>query len=234
MARSNWEVDWTRRSGPRQTGKVWARNTTGHLASSREWHWVTLGYLRDSGVKTPVHRKDSWEIDWDKRKGKLVWARNPLSKMPSAREWHWIDFHTVCDSGLTWKPKRDKTGRWKDGRGYIVLSPSAMTSEEVALADKYNLWKGKKRTCVAEHRLMAVKKYGGIPKGYCVRHLNGDKTDNSFSNLVLGTPKENCMDNESARKYAMFWREKCESLLAFMDEAGIDTSSFSTPSQAGP
>jgi hypothetical protein len=87
-----------------------------------------------------------------------------------------------------------------------------MTEADVRLADEHKLWLSRHRNRVAEHRLVACKKYGGIPKGYFVRHLNGVKTDNRPENLVLGTPKENAADHETARTDAMFWRNKYEAL----------------------
>ena len=46
------------------------------------------------------------------------------------------------------------------------------------------------------HRLQAYQKYGDniYQKGICVRHLNGDKSDNSFENIAIGTNKDNMMD----------------------------------------
>ena len=54
---------------------------------------------------------------------------------------------------------------------------------------------GKLTSCSA-HRLQAFQKYGD--KIYCdgveVRHLNGDKIDNSHSNILIGSHSENMMD----------------------------------------
>lgn len=46
------------------------------------------------------------------------------------------------------------------------------------------------------HKFQAYKKYGEeiFQPGIVVRHLNGDKTDNSWENIVLGTQSDNMMD----------------------------------------
>lgn len=205
-----WEVDW---SNPKSNGTyVWSRNPTAKRKDSRRWRLRGTGFLRSRGVKTPVYRKDSWEIDWSKRNKKLVWARNTQSKMPEAREWHWIDFHQVEQAGQTWRPKIIRTGRWIGAGGYVLLSRGGMSSSDVLLAEKHNLFRGRKKFFVKEHQLVALKKYGAIPTGSVVRHLNGDKKDNRPENLVLGTHEENIRDHEEARVAAMLWRERAEAL----------------------
>ena len=145
-----------------------------------------------------------------------MWARNPHSKSPASRLWHWIDFHTVQKSGAAWKPKRARTGR-QLRHGYVFLTMGAMTDEEIALADKFQLWTGGLRATgrcvVAEHRLVALKKYGILPKGVVIRHLNGIKQDNRPENLLRGTVKENNMDHDKAIRMAMYWREQYEALF---------------------
>lgn len=203
-----WEIDWSK--GRNKQAKVWARNLTSRMRSAREWHWVEAGRLKTYGAPTPTYRKDSWEVDWSKRNEKLVWARNPLSKMPASQEWHWVDFHTLERAGIPWRPKIEKAGRYLDANGYINLTPRGMTAEEVSLADEHNLWRGKKRTRCPEHRLVAVKKFGRIPPGGVVRHLNGCKTDNSPENIALGTTQENTLDHDTARRMVIYWRNKYE------------------------
>lgn len=209
-----WEVDWGYQGN---TGtKVWARNPSSIRKAAREWHWTSTGHLRLFGVPTPTYRKDSWELDWQRRSehGRKVWGRNPSSKMPNAREWHWVDYHTVQLSGAPWKPVTPKKSRWINCNGYWNLSRRGMTEEEISIATRHGLFKGKKGRFVWEHQLVAARKYGAIPPGSVVRHVNGVKTDNREQNLVLGTSRENTMDHDSARRMAMYWREKYETLLA--------------------
>lgn len=203
-----WEVDW---SHPANVGgKYMARNPKGHLKSSREWHLVDAGRLRLAGINTPVYRADSWEVDWEQRQGKKVLARNLRSKMPQAREWHWVDFGCLQRVGIPWKPKRPKTGRHINANGYVLLSKSGMTQEEIDIATKHDLFLGAKKQLVTEHQLVAAMKYNCSLKGMVVRHLNGIKSDNNPNNLVLGTTQENTMDHNTARLQTMYWRDRCE------------------------
>lgn len=52
---------------------------------------------------------------------------------------------------------------------------------------------GSKYVCV--HRLVAGAFYGIEPAGLVVRHLDGNKWNNSVENLRWGTPKENSADS---------------------------------------
>lgn len=203
-----WEVDWAHQTNTGQA--VLARNPASYQVRTRKWHMVSTGYLRQCGVNTPTYRKDSWEVDWTKRNGKKVWARNLSSKMPSARAWHWIGHDQLDRSGLLWRPKTEHSGRYIDSRGYVVLTRKGMTVEDVKLSKEHDLFRGERKTFVKEHRLAAVKKYGGIPRRSVVRHLNGIKHDNRPENLLLGTTQENTMDHNTARLQAISWREKYE------------------------
>lgn len=202
-----WEVDW---SHPSNTGtEVMARNLSSRFEQSREWHLTKTGYLRTVGVNTPTYRADSWEVDWSKRNGKLVWARNPQSKFASAREWHWVPYLTLSQQGIRWQPKKQHTGR-RIVDGYVELTRRGMTDEEIALAEKFNLFRGRRKLFVREHHLVAVKKYQRPLDGMVVRHWNGIRSDNRPENLLLGTQKENVMDHDTARRMAMYWREQFE------------------------
>lgn len=207
-----WETNW---SHPKSNGsQVMARNPEGKTRRSREWHLRGTGTLRRAGVSTPTYRKDSWEINWKKRRGKFVLARNLESKMPRARVWHWIGHKTLDNAGVKWKPAFKTNGRYEDGNGYILLSRRAMTNKDIALAEKHGLFRGRRKTFVREHHIVAVKKYGALPKGFVVRHRNGIKSDNAPKNLLVGTSAENTRDHNSARLQAIYWRRKYERLKA--------------------
>lgn len=56
---------------------------------------------------------------------------------------------------------------------------------------------GERRTSkVYYHRLVAYQKYGNeiFKKGMVCRHLNGNKLDNSFDNIAIGTQRDNAFD----------------------------------------
>jgi hypothetical protein len=212
-----WEVDWAH---PENTGSyVLARNKTSKHKSARKWHMTSTGYLRDnSDINTPKYRKDSWEIDWSKRdvKEKKVWARNKYSKMPMAREWHWIDQKSVTSAGRKWKPAKERTGRYIDTKGYVTLTRYGMTDSDIEIAEKYDLFVGKSKAYIKEHRLIAAKKYGKNIKHMVVRHMNGIKSDNRPENLVIGTTQENTADHNTARVMAMYWHNKYDNLLSMI------------------
>lgn len=47
----------------------------------------------------------------------------------------------------------------------------------------YKKIKLKNGKTIDEHRLIWIKEYGEIPKGYVIHHIDGDKTNNNLSNL---------------------------------------------------
>lgn len=53
---------------------------------------------------------------------------------------------------------------------------------------------GAKRN-TATHRAVMLAFVGPRPDGMCIRHLNGNSTDNRLSNLTYGTPAENSQDS---------------------------------------
>ena len=53
-----------------------------------------------------------------------------------------------------------------------------------------------KKLYIATHRLQAYQKYGNklFEDGIVVRHLNGNKSDNCWDNIAIGTYRDNTMD----------------------------------------
>ena len=54
------------------------------------------------------------------------------------------------------------------------------------------------------HRVLAEVKFGAIPAGYHVHHIDGNKTNNSASNLEIVSPKTHCQRHREASS----WRVK--------------------------
>lgn len=160
----------------------------------------------------------AWEVDWSRRRrvgsNEQVWARNPASCQRRAREWHWTTWAALRRVGVPWKPQKERVGKHTISSGYVLISKGTLTQEERELADRHDIWVGTSRATgdgqrgVKEHHLVAVKKYGALPDGFLVRHVNGDKTDNRPENLVLGTHKDNAMDHRTAVIEMMVWRER--------------------------
>jgi hypothetical protein len=73
---------------------------------------------------------------------------------------------------------------------------------------KFSIQNKRKRYAILAHRLQAYQKYGEkiYQKGLQVRHLNNNKQDNSYSNIALGTNKQNIADRDrdSVIKQALY------------------------------
>ena len=87
--------------------------------------------------------------------------------------------YVVTEDGTLLNPKGNKIGS-KDNRGYI--------GSEIKV-------EGKGIPFFA-HRLQAFQKYSNLlyEKGIVTRHLNGNKEDNSWDNIAIGTHSDNMMD----------------------------------------
>jgi len=56
---------------------------------------------------------------------------------------------------------------------------------------------------VEEHRLVWLKEYGDIPKGYIIHHINGIRDDNRIENLQMMTKSEHSKLHSKERDLAM-------------------------------
>ena len=66
----------------------------------------------------------------------------------------------------------------------------------------FNIKIGKKTHKVFVHRLVAYEKYQEklFEPGIVVRHLNGNRKDNSFTNISIGTQSENMLDRDPKQR----------------------------------
>jgi len=95
--------------------------------------------------------------------------------------------------------------------GYKISKDRLLNPYGVLVAQKlddkgyYSVMLGPRgaRTRIRMHRLIAFDKFGNDMFNYqCVRHKNGNQTDNSHDNLILGTHSDNRMDMpEHVRKH---------------------------------
>ena len=86
----------------------------------------------------------------------------------------------VSEDGTMYNPSGNKVGTWINDNGYYCLS----------------LRINKKTPIMPIHRLQAFQKYGQalFLNGIMVRHYNGNKLDNSWDNILIGTSSENQLD----------------------------------------
>ncbi len=180
-----------------------------------------------SGWIAPRNRVNNWEVDFSvpsqppkpgsKSHCRRFWARQPKCVgYPSAREWHWVNSHQLRKAGV--RDPRLKTRaplqRIRNVNGYVIIPKSVLNDEQRQVADKFNLWIGRKTSrYVLEHRLVAAVKYQQPLKGFVVRHINGIRHDNRPENLVLGTHQENVNDHVTARLDAIRYREQFEKAI---------------------
>lgn len=69
----------------------------------------------------------------------------------------------------------------------------------------FGVFRDGKQTTVAAHRFIAYCKYGEKAlEAQCVRHLDGDKTNNSANNIAIGTLRENFFDIPLEKRREMY------------------------------
>ena len=106
--------------------------------------------------------------------------RNKNSKNKKALIRAYEKGYRIIDGVITYKNRNPKG--WITKQGYRAFS--------------VRTYKGSKTYRVMVHRLVALQKYGNkiFKKGIEVRHQNNNPLDNSESNILIGTHKQNCND----------------------------------------
>ena len=94
--------------------------------------------------------------------------------------------YIVTDKGEVFSPKGKKRKLRKDKGGYLYFS--------IRIPDGDN--RG-----VFVHRLQSYQKYGNdAVNAECTRHLDGNKENNSYANISIGSTMDNWMDIPERRR----------------------------------
>ena len=119
-----------------------------------------------------------------------IMSRNTNKRKETAERLYKEGFkkEMIIQSALKYSIDRD--GVVKNPNGKIVGSPNGDDYYKIQVT-----FGGKIQT-VFTHRIQAYKKFGNAmyKGGIMVRHLNDIKSDNSYSNIELGTAKDNYSD----------------------------------------
>ena len=100
-------------------------------------------------------------------------------------------------------------GKILSSRGYILRHKRTFTPEEYEILRPMFLSWNKRGTYILEHRaLMAIKQKHILAPNEIVRHLDGNKQNNSLENLALGSHEDNMLDHDTARKEVIKLKEE--------------------------
>ena len=119
--------------------------------------------------------------------------------------------YKIDELGVLYNPKGNVVGKGLNGQGY----------------PRVNIRVNGDKIYVLLHRLQAYKKFGEkiFEEGIVVRHKDGNKCNNSWDNILIGTHSDNMMDIEETvrfnkAKYAASFNIKydAESIKAFYNE----------------
>lgn len=100
--------------------------------------------------------------------------------------------------------KRYQASTWGNIRSIIGLKPRMLTLRTYKNSPYYKVQlldaSGNKK-CFRVHRLIYITFVGPIPEGLVLDHINGNKKDNSVSNLRAVTVVENCRNPHTRENY---------------------------------
>lgn len=100
---------------------------------------------------------------------------------------------------------------WKGGitihKNYVLRHRKTFSENELRILEP--MFERRKRGYILEHRaLVALREERTLSKDEFVRHLDGNRRNNSLQNLILGTAKDNFNDHDSARKEVMLLKRE--------------------------
>ena len=118
-----------------------------------------------------------------------------------------------------------KKANWKNGRtvhqGYILRHKDSFSKKEYEFLQPMFL-KHNRGIYIHEHRaLVALREKRVLSSNEFVRHLDGNRGNNSLKNLLVGSCKDNFLDHDSARKEVMRLRNENNALKALLKDAKI-------------
>lgn len=95
---------------------------------------------------------------------------------------------------------------WKGGttnsKGYRLIHKKCIKEKDWAILSPMITYAGR---YIPEHRMVVALREGRtLGSDDIVRHMDGNKLNNSSGNLLLGTKKDNYNDHDSARKEVMY------------------------------
>jgi hypothetical protein len=113
-----------------------------------------------------------------------------------------------------------KGGICIDSQGYVKIHVNNIPEKERHLIENRLL--GRRKMYVSEHSYVMAKKLNRqLKKTEVVRHIDGVKTNNDPSNLIIGTTQDNTADHNTARKNAIYWKNTAAKLLRQLENHSV-------------
>ena len=121
-----------------------------------------------------------------------------LQGFPQKKKWDLLKMNkdeyiawNLAEGNIIAEPKTGKVYGTRGPGGIKLTNPRELKGTDVNGYLVVNIRNGSVKAQCRIHRIIWISQNGVIPDGYCVDHINSDKTDNRIDNLQLLTPKEN-------------------------------------------